>query len=207
MTTSIRPSNLPKDAPKANESGNSRKRKNVFNDEVISTNPSLVQPLSKSSDDNVTLTDCHLYIDKALSEKRISSQKAARLHACLQSKSLREAIFQLLCEQIPNKRCTNALPSGGGYKCKICMVPLKGHVCPYCPVCSTPEVRYAKDGGHTCVNCPQCFDEGKKKKKLVQVKIGMKRCPHGKDFKETHVSLGNIAAAALIDMRKGVKPK
>jgi hypothetical protein len=74
-------------------------------------------------------------------------------------------------------------------------------------VCSTPEVRYAKDGGHTCVNCPQCFDEGKKKKKLVQVKIGMKSCPHGRGVKETHASLGNIAAAALIDMRKGVKPE
>ncbi|KAL3779184.1 hypothetical protein HJC23_008055 [Cyclotella cryptica] len=213
MTTSIRPRSPSEGAPNASESGNPRKRKitpskrGLSDDGIISTSHSLIQPLPKSSANSITLTDCHLFIDKALSEKRISSQKAARLRACLQSKSLTETIFQLLCEQIPRQRSTNALPSGGGYKCKICMVPLKGHVCSYCPVCSTPEAKFIKDGEHTCLNCPQCFEEGKKRKKLVQVRIGTKSCPHGSGEKEPHISLGNIAAAALIDMRKGVAPK
>jgi len=142
---------------------------------------------------NITLSDCKDYIENALSEKRITSHKASRLRHCLQSSSREEIIYQLLREQIPNKRSKVS----EGYKCRLCNVPLKGHVCPYCPVCSTDTNKYLKDGNHTCTNCPQCFDVGRRKKKCIQIKIGENSCPHGKEK-------GDEAAAALIDMRKGV---
>lgn len=52
-------------------------------------------------------------------------------------------------------------------------------MCPYCPVCSTPKKTILRDGNHACFNCPQCFEAGRKKKKLIQVRIGEGSCPHG----------------------------
>lgn len=73
---------------------------------------------------NLTLSDCQQCIRDALAEKRISYNKANRLHDCLNSESLTEVIYKLLCEQIPNKRSKTS----GGYKCKLCALPLKGHI-------------------------------------------------------------------------------
>ena len=105
----------------------------------------------------------HVYfdlIDKAEAEKRIDAKKASLLRACINSDDI---IRALLCEQIPDKR------PGNGYVCRVCKVPLKGHCCPYCPVCSTPKDKIKKNDSHTCKNCIKCFDEGKKRKKLVQL--------------------------------------
>eukprot|EP00986_Skeletonema_menzelii_P020767 scaffold32243_cov166-Skeletonema_menzelii.AAC.3 len=98
-------------------------------------------------------------VDKAKAEGRIDGKKACRLRACLNSDDI---ILSLLVEQIPKQR------KGKGYKCRICEVPVKGHVCQYCPVCSTSQKKIKKTDSHVCVNCDKCFHEGKKKKKLVQ---------------------------------------
>jgi hypothetical protein len=76
-------------------------------------------------------------------------------------------------------------------------MPLKGHICPYCPVCSTPNDKHEKDGGHACFNCPQCFDAGRRKKKLVQVRIGEGSCPHGEEKRDEGV-------AALLGLNKAL---
>jgi rubrerythrin len=178
---------LKKDANDTNNSPKYRKRKH----------PSAQKPISEDEVLQITKTlkDCHEFINKAEAEHRISTPKATRLRHCLQSTSLTETIFQLLAEQIPSKRPTSK--TKGGYQCKICLEPLKGHLCPYCPVCSTPEMRYAKDGGHSCFNCVQCFELGKKRKKLVQVRIGDGSCAHGK----------NGAAVVLVSMKQGALEK
>ncbi len=99
-------------------------------------------------------------VDKATAEGRIDTKKADRLRACLNSD---DTIHSLLTELIPDKR-----KGKGFYKCRVCEVPRKDHICPYCPVCSTPEKKFLKNDNHVCVNCVKCFDEGKKKKKLIQ---------------------------------------
>ena len=106
-------------------------------------------------------------IDKAKKEGRIDVKKADRLRACLNSDDI---IRSLLVEQIPKQR-----NGKGFYKCRVCVVPVRGHVCPYCPVCSTDKKKIRKNDSHVCVNCAKCFDEGKKKKKLVQCK--KQNCP------------------------------
>lgn len=104
---------------------------------------------------------CFDIIDKAEAEERIDASKANRLRDCLHSD---DAITLLLREQIPHKR-----KGKGFYKCRICEVPIKGHVCPYCPVCSTPQNKIEKGDDHVCINCIKCFETGKRRKKLVQV--------------------------------------
>jgi len=111
-------------------------------------------------------------IDKAEAEKRIDTKKAGRLRACLNSDDI---IRSLLTEQIPKGR--------GFYKCRVCQVPTKGHVCPYCPVCSTPTTKFRKNDSHVCINCVKCFDEGKKRKKLVQCLKQECPCSKGKGRK------------------------
>jgi hypothetical protein len=115
----------------------------------------------QSANSDTKLKMCFDIIDKAETEERIDANKANRLRDCLNSD---DAIMLLLCEQIPHKR-----KGKGFYKCRVCEVPVKGHVCPYCPVCSTPQNKIEKDDDHVCANCIKCFDEGKKRKKLVQV--------------------------------------
>jgi hypothetical protein len=132
----------------------------------------------------ITLSDCQKVIADALAEKRLTPPKALRLRQCLDSSDVMQIVLNLLHEHIPKKRSTSC----GGYKCKLCDMPLKGHVCPYCPVCSTPNDRYEKDGGHACFNCPQCFDAGRRKKKLVQIRIGEGSCPHGEEKRDEGVA-------------------
>eukprot|EP00984_Skeletonema_dohrnii_P002060 scaffold688_cov138-Skeletonema_dohrnii-CCMP3373.AAC.5 len=118
-------------------------------------------------------------IDKAEAEERIDTKKAGRLRACLHSEDI---IRSLLTEQIPDKR-----KGRGFYSCRICQVPTKGHLCPYCPVCSTPTTKFSKNDSHVCINCVKCFDEGKKRKKLVQCL--KQKCPcssKGKGSKVGH---------------------
>lgn len=147
----------------------------------------------KDTSKQLTLADCQQCIENALADKRISCSKYTRLSDCLKSESPTEIIYQLICENIPNKRSKTT----DGYKCKLCVKPLKGHVCPYCPVCSTPYDKHAKDGEHACFNCPQCFEAGRKKKRLVQIQVGTETCPHGKEK-------GEEAAVALISLQKGL---
>lgn len=128
----------------------------------------------------ITLQDCQQCIIQAYTEKRITHQKALRLRECLESTCPFEIIHKLLNEQIPQKR----FKTREGYKCRLCAKPLKGHVCPYCPVCSTADKLHPKDGKHTCFNCPQCFEAGRKKKRLVQIKIGEGTCPHGQEKRD-----------------------
>ena len=121
----------------------------------------------------ITMADCVNTIDKAVSEQRIDEKKAARLHDCLQAGNWSGVAFSLLCEHIPLKR------NGNGYSCRICLVPKKGHTCAYCHVCSTPKNKFKKGDEHVCINCPTCFNVGKKKKKLIQIKRDGHVCPHG----------------------------
>lgn len=165
------------------------------NDTVPDSNPSdsSTSIRKRKITQKVTISDCKQFIENALNEKRISLQKAARLRECFtKSESQEEIIHRLLCEQIPKKRNKTLT----GYKCRICALPLKGHICPYCQVCSTQEAKYIKDGDHVCFNCHQCFEEGKQSKKLVQIKIGKGNCPHGK-------CNGDEAAVALLGLKKG----
>lgn len=119
------------------------------------------QTTVQSTNSNARLKKCFDIIDTAETEERIDANKASRLRDCLNSD---DALMLLLCEQIPHKR-----RGKGFYKCRVCLVPVKGHVCPYCPVCSTPQNKIEKDDEHICINCIKCFEAGKKKKKLVQV--------------------------------------
>lgn len=126
----------------------------------------------------MTMEDCLNLIDDAVSKQRINEYKASRLRECLQAGTLMDVVYSLLSEQIPLKRQGGAAGTGG-YRCKLCDEPLKGHICKWCPVCSTQENK-VENVNHVHFNCILCFDEGKKKKKLVQVHKS--RCPHGERF-------------------------
>ncbi|EJK63745.1 hypothetical protein THAOC_15578 [Thalassiosira oceanica] len=112
-------------------------------------------------------------IEKALSENRIDAKKADRLRDCIDERNWADVSYRLLCEQIPKKRKGNS-----GYQCRVCLVPLKGHICPYCPVCSTAQIKYLKSESHNCVNCPACFHAGKRRKKVVQIRVEGHVCPN-----------------------------
>lgn len=112
-------------------------------------------------------------IEKALRESRIDAKKAERLRDCIDERNWAEVSYRLLCEQIPKKRKGNS-----GYQCRVCLVPLKGHICPYCPVCSTAQIKYLKSESHNCVNCPACFHAGKRRKKVVQIRVEGHVCPN-----------------------------
>ena len=124
--------------------------------------------LSSTSNSDSKLKECFDLINKAEAEERIDSNKAGRLRECLHSD---DAILLLLREQIPHKR-----KGKGFYKCRICEVPVKGHVCPYCPVCSTPQNKIEKGVDHICINCVKCYEAGKRRKKLVQLKKRECKC-------------------------------
>lgn len=135
------------------------------------------------------MQDLLCIIDEAEEEKSITTLKADRLRKYLRSESLMDMIHHLLCENIPLKR--NGLERG--YKCRVCQVPLKGHICLYCPVCSTPENKVKKGCDHLCFNCTTCYDKGKMKKKVVQVRIDCCDCtghskPSSKDAEAKKVS-------------------
>ena len=118
----------------------------------------------------VNLDICREVIDDAENEERIDAKKAARLRELLDTESMADMVFSLICEQIPLKR-------KNVYKCKICEVALKGHTCRYCPLCSTCDKRNPKEG-HICIYCQACFDYGKKKKKVVKILREGHDCPH-----------------------------
>ena len=113
------------------------------------------------------------------SNSRMKDAKAECIKKILQSdNSWKNVVADLLEEFIPKKR-TKKDDSGAdeptlGYQCRICLVPLKGHVCPYCEVCSNSMNKHG--GGHACFNCSTCFYEAKKKKKLLQVRKGSCKC-------------------------------
>lgn len=143
-----------------------------FGDDVDDENARNGEPANHDEHDNESdakLKKCFDIINKAEKEERIDSNKANRLRDCLNSD---DVIMLLLREQIPTKR------PGKGYKCRVCQVPVKGHVCPYCPVCSTPQNKFEKDDDHICTHCIKCYDEGKKRKKLVQVHKTGHICPY-----------------------------
>ena len=103
------------------------------------------------------------------SNSRMDDAKAEDIKKILQSEnSWKNVVADLLKEFIPKKR--------GSYQCRICLVPRKGHTCPYCEVCSTSADKHKK--GHKCFNCSICFYEAKKKKRLVQVRVGSGDCKH-----------------------------
>ena len=113
-------------------------------------------------------------IETALSDQRIDSKKAERLRDCIREGNWADVSYRLLLEQIPKKRRGKS----GGYQCRVCLVPLKGHMCPYCPVCSTSHIKYLKSESHNCVNCPACFYAGKRRKKVVQISVEGHVCPN-----------------------------
>ena len=92
----------------------------------------------------------------------------------------KEMIIKLLRQFITQKR-TKKNHDGKdevikGYTCRICNVAAKGHVCPYCEVCSTSDDKHEKGGNHICFNCTNCYYKAKKVKKFKQVKIGSCKC-------------------------------
>mmetsp|Transcript_11592 Transcript_11592/g.17731 ORF Transcript_11592/g.17731 Transcript_11592/m.17731 type:complete len:213 (+) Transcript_11592:155-793(+) len=123
---------------------------------------------SSTSNSDSKMKECFDIINKAEAEERIDANKASRLRDCLLSD---DAILLLLREQIPHKR-----KGKGFYKCRICEVPVKGHVCPYCPICSTPQNKIEKSVDHVCINCIKCYEAGKRRKKLVQLKKRECKC-------------------------------
>lgn len=149
---------------------------------------SSIASLSTQTSTDATATDDDLsellqLVKDASANGCISQKKALKYDGILQPGRLwKDMIFELLRESIPNKRTKKNIEGEAepveGYKCKICLVALKGHICPYCEVCSTSERKHKKDDGrgHTCINCPTCYYEQKKKKKLLQVKIGKCKC-------------------------------
>ena len=146
------------------------------------------QPKQKDTSPSMSKQDFKNTIDKAVSEDRIDEKKAARLNECIQEGDWSEIAYNLLCEQIPMKR------KGKGYFCRVCEVPKKGHACPYCPVCSTPESKHKKTDEHVCFNCPTCFEMGKKKKKLWQVQCEGHDCPYEPHKEKSSSSKKNFAA-------------
>lgn len=127
----------------------------------------------------ITLIFVHMSL---FTQGRIDEKKASRLRNCLNSE---DVVGLLLCEQIPAKR------PGKGYHCRVCQVPLKGHVCPYCPVCSTSNTRFEKNDSHVCKNCIKCYDLGKKRKKLVQ--FSKQTCPCKES--EVHGTKNQVSAS------------
>jgi hypothetical protein len=119
-------------------------------------------------------------IQDASSNNRISATKAANFERVLRSeKPWKDIVTDLIHEFIPKKRTKKSEGTDKpvrGYECRICLVPLKGHVCLYCEVCSTKDDKYEKGEGHVCINCTSCYFNAKKKKKLVQLKIGKCKC-------------------------------
>lgn len=121
----------------------------------------------------MTMRDACITIDNAETDGRINAGKAARLRGyCDPIRPYLETIFCLVCESIPTKR------NGSVYQCKVCEVPKIGHVCKYCPVCSTSKIRNKKED-HSCKFCIKCFEAGKKNKKVVKKKREGHTCPYG----------------------------
>ena len=154
------------DDEESSRSGNTTPKKRLFQEKPTKTGNATTKP------DVVVMENFIDSIDKTVYEQRIDEKKAERLHECLQS-AWDKVVFCLLCEQIPFK-C-----NGKRYSCRVCLVPKKGHTCPYCHICSTPKKMFKKNDEHVCLNCPMCFDDGKKKKKLVQIKCEGHVCLHG----------------------------
>lgn len=118
-------------------------------------------------------------LEAARRNNRISATKADSIKQILQSGSTpSDIVSSLLQEFIPKKRTKKDVDGEDkpkkGYTCKICLVPLKGHVCPYCEVCSTTEDKHLRD--HECFNCQICFAKAKKVKKTLQLKKGHCKC-------------------------------
>lgn len=105
--------------------------------------------------------------------------QAERIKKILESeKPWKDVLVDVFEEFIPKKR-TKKDNAGAdeptlGYQCRICIEPLKGHVCRYCELCSTSTDKHEK--GHNCFNCSICFAKGKKAKKLVQVRADSCKC-------------------------------
>lgn len=113
-------------------------------------------------------------VSSAEGEQRIDSAKRDRLFACIEkSTSMSRVALELLLALIPRKR--------GCYKCRLCDQLLKGHTCEYCEVCSTRSKLIKIEKEHTHIYCVMCFEEGKKAKRIKQVKHGSPGCPHHVD--------------------------
>ena len=160
-----------KPAVSDDDDGSQRKKKSKLNNSRKLT----TQKIAAADKSYVrTMDDFNNTIDDAVREQRIDNKKATRLQECLQSGDWSEVAFSMMCEQIPLKR-----KGKGHYECRVCQVPKKGHKpCPYCHVCSTATNKFKNDEEHVCFNCPLCFDAGKKKKKLIQVKREGHVCPY-----------------------------
>ncbi|EED92019.1 predicted protein [Thalassiosira pseudonana CCMP1335] len=165
------------------------KKRSVSDDDLSDLSFKLDERKPITQANGITMQDLLCIIDEAEEEKSITTLKADRLRKYLRSESLMDMIHHLLCENIPLKR--NGLERG--YKCRVCQVPLKGHICLYCPVCSTLENKVKKGCDHLCFNCTTCYDKGKMKKKVVQVRIDCCDCtghskPSSKDAEAKKVS-------------------
>eukprot|EP00571_Detonula_confervacea_P002858 CAMPEP_0172329804 /NCGR_PEP_ID=MMETSP1058-20130122/61074_1 /TAXON_ID=83371 /ORGANISM="Detonula confervacea, Strain CCMP 353" /LENGTH=250 /DNA_ID=CAMNT_0013046995 /DNA_START=1608 /DNA_END=2360 /DNA_ORIENTATION=- len=165
------------DAPDMNHLGMpTRKKRSVSDDDECPHGSKKIMLKSCRGNNTpmaITPEDCMNIIEDAFRDGSIDENKYARLHECIQAGDWSEVAFSLLCENIPLKR------RGKGYSCRVCQVPKKGHTCPYCPICSTPENKIKKNDEHVCINCPMCYEIGKKKKKMIQVKCEGHVCPHG----------------------------
>ena len=160
-----------KPAVSDDDDGSQRKKKSKLNN---SRKLPIQKPAAADKSLVRTMDDFNNTIDDAVREQRIDNKKAARLQECLQSGDWSEVAFSLMCEQIPLKR-----KGKGHYECRVCQVPKRGHKpCPYCHICSTATNKFKNDEEHVCFNCPLCFEAGKKKKKLIQVKREGHVCPY-----------------------------
>eukprot|EP01082_Thalassiosira_pseudonana_P015949 g14088.t1 g14088 contig9:1131183-1132204(+) len=165
------------------------KKRSVSDDDLSDLSFKLDERKPITQANGIKMQDLLCIIDESEEEKSITTLKADRLRKYLRSESLMDMIHHLLCENIPLKR--NGLERG--YKCRVCQVPLKGHICLYCPVCSTLENKAKKGCDHLCFNCTTCYDKGKMKKKVVQVRIDCCDCtghskPSSKDAEAKKVS-------------------
>lgn len=145
-------------------------------DETLSTTLSLMIRLSKL--DKAEIMDA---FEDLKSNSRMKEQKSKEIGQIIQSDDdPKDIIIKLLRQCIPKKRTKKNSDGEAeaieGYACRICDVAAKGHVCPYCEVCSTSEKRYEKGGNHSCSNCSNCYFKAKKAKKLKQVKRGSCNC-------------------------------
>lgn len=82
--------------------------------------------------------------EDARSNSRMKDTKAESIRKLLQSgDSCKEIIIGLFDEFVPKKRTKRGADGEDhpteGYGCRICQVPIKGHVCLYCEVCSTSK--------------------------------------------------------------------